>query len=170
MSHRVGRYADPYFAGVGLGLTLLGAYVLVGRGLGASGAFASVVAAGTSLVKTSPSPATAPYLDHGLSSPLHDWLVWEVLGMMLGGFVSAWLKGRANIAIERGPRINDRQRIAFALAGGILMGIGAKFARGCTSGQGLTGGALLSAGSWIFIMTCFAAGYLFAPLARRLWR
>jgi uncharacterized membrane protein YedE/YeeE len=169
MSRGAGRYGDPYFAGMGLGLTLLGAYILVGRGLGASGAFASVVAAGTTLVH-GPSPATAPYLDHGFLSPLHDWLVWEVIGMMIGGFVSAWLKGRNNIAIERGPGINSRQRIAFALAGGALMGIGAKFARGCTSGQGLSGGALLSAGSWIFILTCFAAGYLLAPITRRLWR
>ena len=56
------------------------------------------------------------------------------------------------------------------VAGGILMGFGAKLARGCTSGQALTGGALLAAGSWIFIATCFASGYLVAPVVRRLWR
>jgi uncharacterized protein len=52
----------------------------------------------------------------------------------------------------------------------VLMGVGAKFARGCTSGQALSGGALLSVGSWIFIASCFAAGYVLAPAARRLWR
>ena len=57
-----------------------------------------------------------------------------------------------------------------AVSGGVLMGVGAKFARGCTSGQALSGGALLSAGSWIFIAACFATGYLLAPLAKRLWR
>ena len=31
------------------------------------------------------------------------------------------------------------------------MGIGAKLARGCTSGQALTGGAVLNLGSWAFI-------------------
>jgi hypothetical protein len=45
---------------------------------------------------------------------------------------------------------------------------------GCTVSsafcQALTGGALLSAGSWIFIVACFASGYALAPLARRLWR
>jgi uncharacterized membrane protein YedE/YeeE len=50
------------------------------------------------------------------------------------------------------------------------MGFAAKLARGCTSGQALTGGALLSVGSWIFIGTCFAAAYAAAPLARRLWQ
>jgi uncharacterized membrane protein YedE/YeeE len=49
------------------------------------------------------------------------------------------------------------------------MGVGAKFARGCTSGQALTGGALLSVGSWLFIVAAFAAGYLAAPLVRRAW-
>jgi hypothetical protein len=52
----------------------------------------------------------------------------------------------------------------------MFMGLGAKLARGCTSGQALTGGALLSVGSWIFIAACFATGYVLAPMARRLWR
>ena len=50
------------------------------------------------------------------------------------------------------------------------MGIGAVLARGCTSGQALTGGALLSVGSWIFIGGTFAAAYLVAPLLARSWR
>jgi hypothetical protein len=50
------------------------------------------------------------------------------------------------------------------------MGVGARLARGCTSGQGLTGGSLLSVGSWIFIAAAFAAAYLVAPLVRREWR
>jgi uncharacterized membrane protein YedE/YeeE len=167
-------YLDPYLAGVGIGLVLLAAYVVVGRGLGASGAFASVVAAGTAAVsgtaEAAASPATAPYLVNGLTSPFGDWLVLELVGVVLGGLASAWTAGRVGRAIERGPRISGRQRMVAALAGGTLMGFGAKLARGCTSGQALTGGALLSAGSWIFIVACFASGYALAPLARRLWR
>jgi len=49
------------------------------------------------------------------------------------------------------------------------MGIGAKLARGCTSGQALTGGALLSVGSWTFVIVAFAAAFLVAPLVRRQW-
>jgi len=168
------RYTDPYLAGVGIGLVLLAAYVLVGRGLGASGAFASVVATGTAGVQgiayAAAAPATAPYLEQGVMSVFGDWLVLELAGVVAGGFVSAWLAGRTRRAIERGPRIDGRQRMYAAVAGGVLMGFGAKLARGCTSGQALTGGALLSAGSWIFIVTCFATGYVLAPAARRLWR
>jgi uncharacterized protein len=174
LPNRGSRYIDPYLAGVGIGLVLLAAYVLVGRGLGASGAFASVVATGTAALqgtaRAAAAPATAPYLQEGLTSVFSDWLVLELAGVVAGGFLSAWLAGRTHRAIERGPRIDSRQRMYAAVAGGVLMGFGAKLARGCTSGQALTGGALLSTGSWIFIGMCFATGYALAPAARRLWR
>lgn len=163
-------YADPYVAGVGIGLVLLAAYAVARRGLGASGAFSSVVAAGTVAVRgrgAAASPAIASYVTDGV---LHDWLVLELCGVALGGFLSAWLAGRFRFAVERGPRVTVRGRLITSICGGLLMGIGAKFARGCTSGQALTGGALLSAGSWLFIAGCFATAYLFSPLARRLWR
>ena len=35
--------------------------------------------------------------------------------------------------------------------------------------QALTGGALLSVGSWLFIAGAFAAAYLTAPIVRRAW-
>jgi len=167
-------YCDPYLAGVAIGTVLLAAYVVVGRGLGASGAFASIAAVGAAAVQgtaaAAASPATTPYLADGISSPLRDWLVLELAGVTAGGFMSAWLAGRARFAVERGPAIGSNHRMIAGFGGGILMGLGAKLARGCTSGQALTGGALLSAGSWIFIGTCFAAAYLVAPFARRLWR
>ena len=167
-------YTDPYLAGVGLGLVLLAAYVVVGRGLGASGGFASVAAAATAVVegpaRAAQSPALAPYLTRGIASPLSDWLVLELIGVVIGGFVSAWLAGRNRLVVERGPNLGSTPRIVAAVGGGMLMGLGAKFARGCTSGQALTGGALLAAGSWIFIATCFASAYVLAPVARRLWR
>lgn len=168
------RYADPYVAGVGIGLVLLAAYAIAGRGLGASGAFASVVATGMAVVEgraeASASPATAPYLANGLTSPLQDWLVLELLGVIVGGFASAWFAGRVQAGVERGEGVSTSRRLGVAIAGGVLMGVGAKLARGCTSGQALTGGALLATGSWIFVAACFATGYALSPLARRLWR
>ena len=167
-------YTDPYLAGVGVGLVLLAAYVVVGQGLGASGAFASVVASGTAAIqgttRAMAMPMVAPYLPSGVTSPLRDWLVLELVGVVLGGFTSAWMAGRLRRDTERGLHVTGGQRIFAAVGGGVLMGVGAKLARGCTSGQALSGGALLSVGSWIFIGSCFAAGYVFAPAARRLWR
>lgn len=163
-------YMSPYVAGIGIGLVLLAAYVLMGRGLGASGAFTSVVAAGVAGVAPEHG-ATNGMWSHYLAggSPLKDWLVFEIIGVTLGGLASAALAGRFRLAVEKGPRAGDRSRLRMAFGGGAIMGIGAKLARGCTSGQALTGGALLSVGSWLFIISAFAAGYLAAPLFRRQW-
>lgn len=165
-------YASPYLAGVGIGMVLLLSFVLMGRGLGASGAFSSVV---TAAVETAaPAHASenefyARYLD-GATSPLKDWLVFEIFGVIIGGFLSGLVAGRVRWSTERGPRITSRRRLVNAFAGGAAMGIGAKLARGCTSGLGLTGGATLSVGSWLFVITAFAGAYAAAPLLRKAWR
>lgn len=164
-------YMNPYLAGIGVGLALLAAFVLMGRGLGASGAFTSMVAAGVDAVAPEHARANGLF-GHYLAAgpPLRDWLVFEILGVTLGGLASALVAGRFRLSIERGPRMSGRSRLFYAFGGGIIMGLGAKLARGCTSGQALTGGALLSAGSWLFIIGAFAAGYLAAPLFRRQWQ
>lgn len=164
-------YADPYVAGTGLGVVLLAAFVIAGRGLGASGAFASS-AAGL-VAAASPARAAAnPYFARYLAGdgPWHEWLLFEIAGVVIGGFLSAWAAGRLRAIVERGPRLGVRSRLAFAFAGGAVMGIGAVLARGCTSGLALTGGALLSAGSWLFMMAAFAGAYLLAPMMKRAWR
>jgi uncharacterized membrane protein YedE/YeeE len=166
-------YSNPYLAGVGLGLVLLAAYVLMGRGLGASGAVSSVVAWALSLVAPAHAQANGffrEYLEEGIGHPLKSWLVFEVLGLLAGGFISGALAGRLSRTIEKGPRISVAGRLGFAFAGGALMGIGAKLARGCTSGQALSGGAVLNAGSWAFMMMVFAGAYALAGLMRRQWR
>jgi uncharacterized membrane protein YedE/YeeE len=168
---RARPYASPYLAGVGIGLVLLMAYATVGRGIGASGGFTSIAAAGVAAVApgaAAASPVLGEYLG-GARGPLADWLVIELLGVALGGYVSARLAGRRRRTVERGPRITDRARLMYGFGGGAVMGVGARLARGCTSGQALTGGALLSVGSWIFIATAFAAAFAAAPLFRREW-
>jgi hypothetical protein len=165
-------YADPYVAGVALGLVLLSAFVLTGRGLGASGAFATT-AAGT-VAAVSPARAAAnPYFTRYVSAPdgpWRDWLLFEIAGVVVGGFLSALIAGRLRGEVERGPHTARATRLAFAFAGGAVMGAGAIFARGCTSGQALTGGALLSVGSWAFMIGAFAAAYGVAPILKGAWR
>ncbi len=166
-------YMNPYLAGIGLGLVLLAAYVVMGRGLGASGAIASVVSWLVSLVAphhASGNEFFRGYLDEGIGHPLKAWLVFELLGVLVGGFVSGLLARRVARTVEKGPRVSTRARMAYAFAGGALMGIGAKLARGCTSGQALSGGATLNAGSWAFMMMVFAGAYLLARAMRRQWR
>jgi uncharacterized protein len=166
-------YSNPYVAGVGLGLVLLSAFLIMGRGLGASGAFSSVISTGLNATVPEHAQSNAyfsEYIGDGSVSPLKDWLVFEVIGVILGGFLSGALAGRLKKTVEKGPNISVRGRLAYAFIGGTLMGVGAKFARGCTSGQALTGGALLNVGSWAFMMMVFAGAYAAAYFFRRQWR
>lgn len=163
-------YADPYLAGVTLGLVLLAAYVVVGRGLGASGAFASVAATTVSAVSSTTAHGNTFFADHlDAGGPLRDWLVVELAGVIVGAWVSARLAGRLHITVERGAHSSVNSRLVSAGAGGAVMGVGAVLARGCTSGQALTGGALLSVGSWLFIAGAFATAYVVAFLRRGAW-
>jgi uncharacterized protein len=164
-------YWPPYVAGFGLGLTLLATFVIMGQGLGASGAMTRLVA--WTLEKVTPAYAAnsgywSNYIQPGQST-LYDFLVFEMIGAAIGGFVSGWLSGRLKIAVDKGPRISKAARYGFALGGGILTGIGARLARGCTSGLALSGGAVLSVGAFVFMMSVFAAGFIGAYFMRRNW-
>lgn len=165
-------YWNPYVAGLGLGLVLLSAFVIMGRGLGASGAASSLVAATVEAVNPDHARGNAfyaEYLGDGSTNPLLDWLVFEVIGVFAGGFLSGTLAGRIHRTVEKGPRISSGTRLIFAFLGGSLMGIGAKLARGCTSGQALTGGALLNVGSWATMMAIFGGAYAMAYFIRKQW-
>jgi uncharacterized membrane protein YedE/YeeE len=165
------NYMNPYVAGIGLGITLLLAFVLVGRGLGASGAIMRMTAWFTSLIApehVNESAYFAKYAGEGVN-PFRNWLVFEVIGVAVGGLLSGILAGRLKFMTEKGPQITDKIRWSFALLGGGLMGFGARLAYGCTSGQALTGGATLALGSWAFMFAVFGGGYMMAYFVRRLW-
>lgn len=165
------RFWNPYLAGVALGLVLLASFLVMGHGLGASGTANRLGVAALSAVAPE-HVAANPYLSEGTASgahPLDHWLVFEVLGVFLGGAVAAFLAGRSKRGVLKGPRIGSWSRLGFAFGGGIVMGVAARLARGCTSGQALSGGALLSVGSWAFMFSVFAGGYALAWVMRRQW-
>lgn len=165
-------YWNSYWAGFGLGLVLLASFVIMGRGLGASGAFTTAVATAVHGVAPAHAEGNAfysEYLGDGTRSPLKDWLVFEVLGVFAGGFLSGVLANRLKFTVEKGPHIDSARRLIFAFVGGGLMGIGAKIALGCTSGQALTGGALLNVGSWAFMCCVFGGAYAVAYFFRKQW-
>jgi uncharacterized protein len=166
-------YMNPYLAGLGLGLVLLAAFVIMGRGLGASGAFSSTTSWLVNVVAPGHAQANEyfkGYLGDGSTHPLKAWLVFEVIGVATGALISGLLAGRAHLTVEKGPRASTAARLLCAFAGGMLMAFGAHLARGCTSGQALTGGALLNAGSWAFMIMVFVGGYAAAWFMRWQWR
>lgn len=164
------KFWNPYLAGVALGLVLLASFLVMGHGLGASGTANRLGVAALDAVAPA-HVATNRYLAEGIAGghPLDHWLVFEVLGVFLGGAVAAFLAGRSRRGVLKGPRIGSWTRLGFAFGGGILMGMAARLARGCTSGQALSGGALLSVGSWVFMFSVFAGGYALARVVRRQW-
>ena len=165
-------YWNPYVAGFCLGLVLLSSFLVMGFGLGSSSAATRLAVGAVHLVAPAATEANAyfsQYVGPG-KVLLEDWLVFEVLGVFLGGLVGAYSAGRLKGEVIRGEGVSKGRRIALAIAGGVIMGFAARLARGCTSGQALTGGAILSLGSWIFMMCVFAGGYLLAPFLKRDWR
>lgn len=162
---------NPYLAGVALGLVLLSAYLVAGNGLGATALpkrLLALLGNGLAPEWTRANPMLGGYVAEG-ASPLRNWMVFEVLGVMLGGLLGALTGGRLQVKVEKGPRVSVRARLIFALVGGIVMGFAAALARGCTSGQALSGGAVLATGSWVFMLMVFAGGYATAWFVRRQW-
>ncbi len=166
-------YWNPYLSGIGLGIVLLLTFVVMGRGIGASGAMTSVVATASHAIapdRTEASRFYEGYLGDGTVSPLKDWLVFEVIGVLLGGLLSGLLAGRVKTRVEKGAGISLNRRFQYAFIGGMIMAFGTKLARGCTSGQALTGGALMNVGSWLFMISLFAGAYAMAWFVRRAWQ
>lgn len=168
---RSDRFWNPYLAGIALGMVLLGAFLVAGHGLGASGAVNRVATWITDVFAPGvvASNASMSSLESEGRGLLDDWLVFEVLGVALGGLFGAYTAGRFRVGIVKGPRATVPWRLVAALTGGILMGLAARAARGCTSGQALSGGAVLSAGAWVFMLSVFAGGYALAWFVRRQW-
>jgi hypothetical protein len=166
------RYANPYLAGFLLGLVLLAAIFITGRGLGASGALKSTVVAtvdGVSPAHAESSPFYSTYVGPGKDNPLKSWLVFEIVGVFIGAFISGLVSDRLRIVTEAGPQVQTGLRWFFAALGGSLFGVGAQFARGCTSGAALSGMAVLSTAGFVTTMAIFGSGYAVAFFARKLW-
>jgi uncharacterized protein len=164
-------YMNPYLAGFLLGLVLLAAFFVTGRGLGASGAAKSVVI--TTVGKLAPesvakNPFYAEFFSEG-PGPMKNWLVYLTLGVLAGAFFSGAMSGRLGLKIDKGPRVTNGVRLLFAAAGGLLFGLGAQFGRGCTSGAALTGMSILSTAGFITMMAIFGTGYVVAWFFRKLW-
>lgn len=161
-------YLNPYLAGFFLGLTLLASFLILGAGLGASGGLARIAAH----LEGSVAPAhtqASEYFGAWGPTPLNYYLVLMLVGVFLGGLISALQASRLRVQLEKGRSATTGLRASLALGGGVLVGLASRLAQGCTSGQALTGGALLLSGSLLFLVSAFGGGYAFAYFVRRQW-
>jgi len=162
---------NPYVAGIALGLVLLASFVVTGQGLGGSGAFKRLNA--VVLHEANPTWAEengniGKYFSPD-RSPLNAWIVFLAIGVALGGIAGSLSAKRFRVETIKGPRIGRDSRWLLALIGGMFSGVAAQIARGCTSGQALTGGAQLALGSWVFMFAVFGGAYALAYFIRKQW-
>jgi len=171
MNGKSETYMNPYLAGIMLGIVLFLSFFIFGHGLGASGGIAKITGALTDLVAPSHIERNSYLVDlmRDSTRPLDTWLVFEIIGIVVGGFLSGLLAGRVRVETFKGPHISNKTRWIAALIGGVIAGFGVRIARGCTSSQALSGGAVLSAGSWAFMFAVFAGAYMLAYFVRKLW-
>jgi len=166
------KYMNPYLAGLFLGLILLVTIFITGRGLGASGAVKSAVVATVQTVTpghTNSAQFYKEYKEEHPGNPMKNWLVFEIIGVIIGAFISGLVSNRLNLELEHSPKSTSKARIVGALAGGALFGFGAQLGRGCTSGAALSGMAVLSTGGIITMLAIFGGAYAFAYVFRKLW-
>lgn len=154
----MGRWS-PYAVGIGIGVLSWLTFVLSDKPIGCSTAFARTSGMIERLFRGN-KVLEKPYYKE--FEPRIDWEWMLVAGAILGAFTSAKLSGQFALrwvpslwAETFGPR--PVTRVAVALLGGLLLGIGARWAGGCTSGHGISGTLQLAVSSWI-AAACFFIG------------
>lgn len=166
------EYMNPYLAGLLLGFVLLTTIYITGRGLGASGAMKSVAVTAAKAVAPEHYESSAFYQDYAAEHPdgtMKSWLVFEVLGVLIGAFISGILSDRVGFKLEKGPGVRNATRIGAAVLGGALFGFGSQLGRGCTSGSALSGMAVMSLGGIVTMLAIFGSAYALAWFFRKLW-
>jgi uncharacterized membrane protein YedE/YeeE len=164
-------YWNPYFGGLMLGLLIAATFYVTGRGVGATGGTKATVVSAVDLVAHEHAEGQefySKYVDED-KNPMKNWLVFETLGILIGAFLSGSIKGRVGFRVQHSPKITAKRRLIFALAGGLLFGVGSQLARGCTSGAALSGSTVLSLAGFITMIGIFGTAYAFAYFFRKLW-
>ena len=110
-----------------------------------------------------------PVTSHTFSLPLGDTLLYamtstgstldfgigSVCGMIIGGFIGAFIKGEFSW-----EACDDARELRRHILGAFLMGIGAVVGFGCSVGQGLSAMAVLYAGAPITLLAIIVGAYL----------
>ena len=157
---------SPYAVGIGVGILSMIVFVFSDTSIGASTAYAR--AAGM-IEKRIWGAGIENKPFYQKITPTVDWQVMFVGGILIGAFLSALLSGEFRISFlpsvwQEGFGNTPLLRLLAALLGGLLMGFGARWAGGCTSGHGISGALQLATGSWLAIVCFFAGGIVVAHL------
>jgi hypothetical protein len=157
---------SPYVVGAGIGVLSWFTFLISRKALGCSTAFART-AGMVERAFRGERVTRKPY--YRLFKPAVDWEWMLVLGVVLGSLISSWLSGSfdpqwvpGRWAATFGGAVIPR--LLVALVGGVLIGFGARWAGGCTSGHGISGTMQLAVSSWIAALCFFVGGIVAAVL------
>lgn len=157
---------SPYAAGIGIGVLSWITFLLSDKPLGCSTAFARSSGMIERYIRGQ-KVNQRPYYQK--FAPEIDWEWMLVAGVVIGAFLSAILSG--DFALRWVPSTWDAAfgpvislRLVVAFVGGVLMGVGARWAGGCTSGHGISGSLQLAVSSWIAVACFFVGGVVTAML------
>ncbi|APZ92246.1 YeeE/YedE thiosulfate transporter family protein [Fuerstiella marisgermanici] len=158
---------SPYLVGALIGVLSMFTFYFSNKPLGASTAYARIAGLLGKVIAPTHTKSLKYFKDN---PPKIGWEFMLVVGVILGGFVSAWSGGELTGRLlpemwqaRFGPD-SGGLRIAVALAGGILMSFGARLSGGCTSGHGISGTLQLAVGSWVSAICFFIGGIAVAML------
>lgn len=151
---------SPYIVGIFIGLLNLGALLVSNKPLGASTSFSQLGGMFYSVLDKKRVANNAYYQKKALKV---DWGVMLVIGIVFGALISSLLSGDFNLlAIPQmwNNEISDNLLLRFfaSIIGGMFLGIGARWAGGCTSGHGISGTSMLSVISWVATIGFFIGG------------
>ena len=155
---------SPYLVGAGIGILSWFTFLLSNKPIGCSTAF-SRTSGMLEQFLTGESVAKKAYYKQ--FPAVIDWEWMFVAGIIIGAFLSSTTSGdfslrlipslwMARFGLEFLPRLFT------AFLGGIVLGIGARWAGGCTSGHGISGTMQLAISSWLAVILFFISGVLTA--------
>ena len=158
---------SPYAVGIGIGILSWLSFLISGKPIATSTTFARIggmIEEGISGEKVKQRPY---YKKIKLKI---NWQMMLVVGVVLGSFLSALISGDLQFdvwvpslwASAFGESVV--LRVLVALAGGVILGFGSRFAGGCTSGHGISGTLQLAVSSWISAIMFFIGGIITAHI------
>lgn len=157
---------SPYIVGIGIGILGWLAFLFSDKPIGCSTAFVRTTGMFERLFLGA-DVDKKPY--YQLFPPVVDWEWMLLVGIFIGAFISSKLSGEFRLQLV--PDIwaasfgaSAILRVIIALAGGVFIGLGARWAGGCTSGHGISGTLQLAVSSWLAAIFFFIGGIITAMI------
>lgn len=160
-------YWSPYAAGIGIGILSWLSFLISGKPIATSTSFAQTGGMIANFISGGEAEKRPYYRKIKLNI---NWQWMLVVGVVIGSFISAIISGDFQVGVWV-PSLwasafgdNALLRVFVAIAGGIILGFGARFAGGCTSGHGISGTLQLAVSSWISAIFFFVGGIITAHI------